>query len=355
MQHHHQLHCRGFGLDKKNFRDIMERTSKINSKRALEVIQMAAEEVSSDSFCGFSEDEEIMEQMPTKRLRTITYQPVESGRSSVISQYSEMSHNTNKIERKPTRRPDPRVNNRNAIMARENRRKHKEHQERLEQVNAVLQKENEELKAHLKAKDRQINSLRHEYKYLKSIIANKTQIVEILRSVQNSRIPLTSSLDTYRTSDPSNTLREMSPSALSTASTETATSGYQSPSTSENSGTELDDLFHEAFQLNNPNFSVTDYEMDTNALATDPQWASDPIFSDIPDTEVDVDHFLDFVENPSTTTSKTTTGPIVRSEHSYSEVIEDPGVCVHISNQKVSIEFCSKCHKSATNGFIEDI
>lgn len=329
----------------------MNSANKISPKRALELIEMAAEEVSSDSFCGFSEDDEI----PAKRLRTFAYQPIESGRSSVISQYSEMSSSTNnKIERKPTRRPDPRVNNRNAIMARENRKRHKEHQERLERENAVLQKENEQLKANLKAKDRQISSLRHEYKYLKSIIANKTQIVEILRSVQSSRIPLTSSLDNYRTSDPSKTAREMSPTASSTTSTETATSGYQSPSASENSGTELDELFDEAFQLNNQNFSVTDYEMDTNALTTDPQWSKDPIFSDIPDVdEVDVDHFLDFVGEKTATVA--TTGPIVRDEHSYSEVIEDPGVCVHISNQKVSIEFCSKCHQSASNGFIEDI
>lgn len=329
--------------------------SKINPKRALEVIQMAAEEVSSDSFCGFSEDEELREQKPSKRLRTFAYQPIESGRSSVISQYSEMS---SKIERKPTRRPDPHVNNRNAIMARENRRKHKEHQEKLERENDVLVRENEELKAHLKAKDRQISNLRHEYKYLKSVIANKTQIVEILRSVQNARVPLTSSFaDTnyhHRTSDPSNTIREMSPTSLSTTSTVTATSGYHSPSSSENSGTELDELFDEAFQLNNPNFSVTDYEMDANALPTDPKWASDPIFSDIPDAEVDVEHFLGLVEKPLEAHRQTTTGPIVRSEHSYSENIEDPGVCVHISNQKVSIEFCSKCHKRAT-GFMDDI
>ncbi|XP_063695843.1 uncharacterized protein LOC134827200 [Culicoides brevitarsis] len=310
----------------------MNRGGKINAKRALEVIQQAADEVSSDSFCGFSEEEDAL---PAKRLRTFTYKPIQahtevpmSGRSSVISQYSEMG--TTKIERKPTRRPDPHVNNRNAIMARENRRKHKENQERLERENAILQKENEELRAHLKAKDRQISSLRHEYKYLKSIIANKTQICEILRAVQSSRLPLTSSLENFR-SDPSHTvMREMSPASVSTVSA--TTSGYQSPSTSENS----------------------DYEMDANALPTDPKWANDPIFSDIPATseDVDVDHFLDFVDNPN---SESTTGPIVRDEHSYSENIEDPGVCVHISNQKVSIEFCSKCHKGATNAFMDDI
>lgn len=333
----------------------MNREAKISPKRALEVIRMAAEEASSDSFCGFSEEEEKYDFVPSKRLRTCAYQSIAgSGRNSVISQYSEMSsYDQQKIERKPTRRPDPHVNNRNAIMARENRRKHKEHQERLERENAVLQQENEQLKASMKAKDRQISSLRHEYKYLKSIIANKTQIVEILRSVQSSRVPLTSSFDQYQcTSDPSKTVREMSPTSLSSSSTVSATSGYQSPSTSETSGTELDDLFEEAFQLNNPNFSLTDYEMDANALPTDPKWASDPIFSDIPEADVDVEHFLDFVEKPSD--GAKTTGPIVRNEHSYSENVEDPGVCVHISNQKVSIEFCSKCHKRAT-GFMDDI
>lgn len=331
----------------------MQRSNRINTKRALEVIQMAAEETSADSFCGFSEEEEIDAMPAAKRLRTITYENLHSGRSSVISQYSEMS-GMNKLERKPTRRPDPRVNNRNALMARENRRRHKEHQERLERENAILQKENEKLKAHLKTKDRQISSLQYEYKYLKSVIANKTQIVEILKSAQSSRLPLTSSLENFRTSsDPSNTIREMSPTT-STASTETATSGYQSPAsgTSENSSgtTELDALFHEAFQLNN--FSVTDYEMDANALATDPKWTSDPIFSDIPDAaELDVDHFLNFDEKP---TIAATQAPRVRNEHSYSENIEDPGVCVHISNNKVSIEFCAKCHKTASDAFIED-
>uniref|UniRef100_A0A336MA63 CSON013191 protein n=1 Tax=Culicoides sonorensis TaxID=179676 RepID=A0A336MA63_CULSO len=301
----------------------MDRGNKMSPKRALEVIQMAAEETSTDSFCGFSDEEERFGQPPAKRLRTFPYENIQSRCSSVISQYSEISEisgkNNNKIDRKPTRRPDPKVNNRNAIMARENRRKHKEHQERLERENALLMKENEELKTKLKTKDRQISSLRNEYKYLKSVIANKTQIVEILRAVQKSRVPLTSSLVNFCSSDPSNTVREMSPAAGSTTSTETATSGYQSPSSaSENS----------------------DYEMDANVLATDPQWSSEPIFSDIPDANVDVDHFLDDFTN--STTGKTSNTPFVRDEHSYSENIEDPGVCVHISNQKLIIKRIAK-------------
>jgi len=217
------------------------------------------------------------------------------------------------IKRKPTRRPDPKVTNRNALMARENRRKQKERTEKLELENSMLMKKNSELNRLLKDKDNTISRMKKEYNYLKSVIANKTSILAVLNSLKSSQLPISSSLETF------STRREKSPATESTIS---ASSGYESPNLNE--------------------ASAHDYEMDTNALATG-------LWNDLGDTNL-----LSDTKPPvyDLTDTELLLGDDVANEHSYSE-IKDPGVCVHISNQRVSIEFCESCHSNAADGWLE--
>lgn len=315
----------------------------MSRKRAAPVAtSISSDEASNDTFYGF--DSEDTNGPPlAKRMANVS-----SGRMSVISQYSETE---GRVQRKPTRRPDPNIINRNALMARENRRRHKEHLERLENENSGLKRQNDMLKEKLKAKDTLLFKLQHEYKYLKSIIANKTQILDILKSISKTDIPMTSSLSNYKTVEIQP--RKHLSSAVSSSSTDTApSSGYDSPTLSEKSGTtDLDDLFKDAFDSHN--FTFTDYEMNANALATD-AWDTDPIFSDLPNTNniTEIDELLQY-DAPETPESVNEVLD-VQNEHSYSETIADPGVCVHISNKKVSIEFCAHCHNNATSGWIEE-
>lgn len=249
------------------------------------------------------------------------------------------------IKRKPTRRPDPKVTNRNALMARENRRKQKENVTRLEIENQELSDKNCELQKLLKAKDKNIRETQREVMHLKSIIANRTQIYQILSSLQHAKLPMTSSLSNFSTT------REKSPASESTSA---ASSGYESPNMNltNNNGTVDDWLTDLGAPAIDNLLTFTDYEMDTNALNVD--WDlgdSDAILSELTSAASEVK-----VEEDSSdmfgfgVTDKTDK---IQNEHSYSEN-KDPGLCVHISNQRVSLEFCGRCHDSANEAWLEN-
>lgn len=303
---------------------------------------------SEESFNGFETDEDAITLLH-KRFKT---------NDDVFSVFSkQMKH---KADRKPTRQPDPKVTNRNALMARENRRKHKEKLEMLEIQTERLSEKNSSLEAQLKYKDLIIKDLRRELMHMKSVIANKTQITQILSTLQLSGLKVNSPVS------PPNSTREMSPSTESTVSA--SSSGYTSPSPTltinatnddkNNNGTadsNIDQLLQEAFDF--PNLTFTDYEMNTNALATDDTWAfmgeSNGIFPDLSTALFDDNEVATLTntfikkESISSEVSQSNLG----TEHNYSEPGDaDPGVCVHISNQKVSIEFCARCHTNAVNG-----
>lgn len=300
-----------------------------------------------ESFNGFESDEDAIS-MLSKRFKT--------NEAKQISQQS-------KVSRKPTRKPDPSVTNRNALMARENRRKHKEKLTQLETENETLFERNVALERQLKVKDLIIKDLRREFMHLKSVIANKTQITQILSSLQQATgLPMSSSLGTFNhlksltTSGAAfNKIKAMTASleaynqakakrenSPSTESTTSAVSGYESPTLSHGTVDSLDELLQEA--LESQNLTFTDYEMNANALATD-DWGylAEPndIFSDLTTALFD--------DNGKTTTEDKTEKPEVGEEHNYSEPgTSDPGVCVHISNHKVSIEFCARCHNNTS-------
>lgn len=118
--------------------------------------------------------------------------------NSSENQFRNRTKSTNKatksalsIKRMPTRKPDPKISNRNAIMARENRRKKKEHMEVLQKTVEQAQNENKKLRKMLCVRNNTINKLTQESLYLRSILANKTEIMSLLRCIQTAPAPRT--------------------------------------------------------------------------------------------------------------------------------------------------------------------
>lgn len=100
-----------------------------------------------------------------------------------------------KVERNPTRRPNPEVVNRNAVMARENRLRKKQHVENLEREIARLKEERERDQKALRKAGKEVRKLTRERDHLKAVIANKSGIMAVLRAVrEGTDFPMTSSI-----------------------------------------------------------------------------------------------------------------------------------------------------------------
>lgn len=100
-----------------------------------------------------------------------------------------------KVERNPTRRPNPKIVNRNAVMARENRMRKKQHVENLEREIARLKEERERDRKALRKAGKEVRMLTQERDHLKAVIANKSGIMAVLRAVrEGTGLSMTSSL-----------------------------------------------------------------------------------------------------------------------------------------------------------------
>ena len=76
--------------------------------------------------------------------------------------------------------------NKNAVMARENRQKKKQYIQTLERNCEKLQTENFALKTSMESKDKQIKSMAQEIEYLRNVLANQTGLSALLKNIQNT-------------------------------------------------------------------------------------------------------------------------------------------------------------------------
>lgn len=212
-----------------------------------------------------------------------------------------------KIERKPTRVPNLKISNRNALLARENRKRKKELMETLEKDVDILHDKNRRLHKIIKTQDSQMKKLEKEINYLKSVLKNHTEIVQILKSLSHAP-------------PRHNTMIEIDKSALinSPKSDTISCNSSDDDLEAENIHTEWDDI------LKNPLNSVSD-------------------FSDIPSME-QTSGFSPFSE--------------ISTDHNYShykmntfEEPSTPGICLHINTGRISLEYCSVCHHNASNSW----
>lgn len=287
------------------------------------------------------------------------------------------------IKRMPTRKPDPKVSNRNAIMARENRRKKKEHMEVLQKTVEETLTENRKLKKMLSIRNNTITKLTQESLYLRSILANKTEIMSLLRCIQGNRTPITSSQLSFVADNDFQPNTMPSARRISNSSSGCSPASSMSPSSyaeddKENGtvwATSNDPLLPSFIEQNH--FTFTDHEIGSHTDFTttdstssyeqnidDFQWENllneptlnsnlNPLnISDLRD--IDDDEIL------STTSSNT-----VKNEHNYfnnpitNKVAENtdksPGICLHVSSGRVSLEFCATCALNSQNAWCEEM
>lgn len=216
------------------------------------------------------------------------------------------------VERRPTRVPNKNITNRNALLARENRKRKKEEMEQLQNENAELEAENRKLIKVMKKKDAQLAKLVQEIKYMKSVIANRTTIGSLLKSISQNCIAFPNAAICHQYD------------SVSTASDETL-------SCSENG--KAQDPFLSFLSAPTDNISLPEFDVETDfsELLKFPE----PDFNDSPSSMLGI-------ENKSCI------------DHNYSydkekETVEDqPGICLHINSGRVSVEFCASCSSNSS-------
>lgn len=211
------------------------------------------------------------------------------------------------LARQPTRRPDPNTFNRNAIMARENRKKKKEYVEKLEGDVETYKSENKKLRKMLKQQFKMVEKLSHEKSYLRSILVNKSQIMSLIKVIKDANIPLSSS--------------ELRLSTVTSKSPSTTVSGLSTTSIAESS----------IAQCNSLPDNVESFDMDT--IQPEPQiWDNLLPFS--------CDMLQDVKSN-------------VSDEHNYFNTDSEAGVCLHVSGSSISLEFCASCHDKSQSSWLD--
>lgn len=276
---------------------------------------------SNGSNGSYIDSEDDCEYSPSnKRARTITSVSGKSG-----------------ITRRPTRVPNLKIQNRNALLARENRKRKKEMMDSLEKTVSDLQVQNKKLLKMMKFKDSRTLKLEQEVRYLKSVIANRTEIMSVLNGLKSMPMkpPATAAIK-----DEKKVKKEVTSSHATGSDT-------ASCETFDDNGSvkEMDDPF---LPVITDGFLFTDLEVNTewDEILRNP-FNSATDFSDI--------QKLDEIELLSPASSPTSE---ISTEHNYFERTslmsnESPaGVCVHINSGRVSLEFCSTCHYNSTNSWI---
>lgn len=292
------------------------------------------------------------------------------------------------MNRMPTRKPDPKISNRNAIMARENRRKKKEQMEILEASVEKTQLENRKLKKMLRDQSDQISKLTHESLYLRSILANKTEILSLLKCIQGNRTPITSSALNFVTYNDYKRNETASQSFDMHSCGDSTTSG-KSPAYSSITSHIDDDkengivmtkctdpfLSNTMLLSDTNNFISTDFDSIqtpspyNQCSNTDFQWENllnEPTSTayKTADTFSITDiHDMDDNEILSTNSSSHT----VNIEHNYfndtitnkkvadAKIDNTPGICLHVASGRVSLEFCATCHINSQNAWCEEM
>ncbi|KAG5670115.1 hypothetical protein PVAND_000398 [Polypedilum vanderplanki] len=283
--------------------------SSTKSRRTASLKSLEDDEISYSGSNGtYFDSEDDTEYKPTiKRFRNVC-----DGKKSESA--------TKTIQRKPTRIPDSKVTNRNALLARENRKRKKEMMETLEQACTDLETENKRLLKMMKFKDAREKKLLKEIQYLKSVIFNRTEIVSVLKSLpQFSAKP-----DVSKTKSVEKMKIEEEEEENSDGFTSKASSVTLSCSDDIENDMHLDVATEWDEILQNPFSSVTN-------------------FTDIP--KLDDMGILSPASSPLSEIS---------TEHNYSNLDEEehllepnsgdndsPGVCIHVRRGKVSLEFCS--------------
>ena len=281
-------------------------------------------------------------QSEPKRLASLNH--------AYIGRGSSTSSTTSAVTRLPTRRPDPNVSNRNALMARENRKRKKEQMEQLELENSNLHRDLKKLQKVIDRQEVMIRGLRNERNYLKSVLENQADLVNLLKRLQPGQGETTN--------------------ATKQQQNFTSSSGASPHSTYSDSGMSLCESSPLPFDLpeNNQDDDGTtllgeEFQLFDGTLDDFPLISTDVLFSSADPFAIEGGDLLNFDADEGE--DGKLSGDCIRSEHNYvnaedepkpakrrrvsteEQVRPGPGICLHIGGGKVSLEFCAKCHENA--------
>lgn len=227
----------------------------------------------------------------------------------------------------------PKCFSRNAVLARQNRLKKKKYMEDLESELQTLRKENKKLKVSLDGYSKDVELVRKENVYLRNVLASSKELSQLLRSINlNCGVPATSL----------NSLSGLKkPEALDKVSSTVESRGLDSCVPSSNP---LRDI-HPAARTAKKNFPIAADDVCLSLSAPEDDNDLDILFGSksIPDLDLNLNEepldYLGFGPN--------SLGDWLDGEEPLSHV----GVCLHVANHKVSLEFCSTCNENALSSW----
>lgn len=211
----------------------------------------------------------------------------------------------------------------NALMARENRLKKKIYVQNLEKSLEKHKNLNKKLYSCINNQSVVINKLNKEIKYFKSILVNSQSIGKLLRCInENTGMPASTSLTNNKPEKTINSLH---------------------PWTDENLNGDITSV--------NGEFNTNDYNLESNL-----NWN---VFSDFNSTaicnETELEENLKLFDDNFELPKEVESTSELYNEHNYTskssetEETSDVGICLHISNQRVSLEFCPICSDKASS------
>lgn len=187
-----------------------------------------------------------------------------------------------------------------AILARENRQKKKTYVQGLEQSVASLKSENKHLKTEMSDMEKSIKTLESEVAYLKSVIANQSTLSSLLKNI-----------DATPGIELSTSLAPTKPSRCSETKVKSGKKGVKRPSSrSDSTGSEKENSATTVVSIPVVKKGKLDHDYASSGSIIPPE------------AEIDED------DDDQTPTA---------------------GVCLHVSNKKVRLEFCAQCSNNAAS------
>lgn len=219
----------------------------------------------------------------------------------------------------------------NAIAARENRKKKKEYTTRLETTVETLETENNRLKSRNDTLESSVNQLKTEVEYLQSVIANQSTLSHLLGNIQNIpgvKFQTSMSVNCCPGSNKENVKDINDNSVGCQANKENRKRKVEDTCNPCMSNVESKKRVCTRFEKNIATSTVTSSEMeqknDDKALAE-------------PCTSLGLEHKSHDQESSGVSSSgMPPAGPA--------------GVCLHVSNGSISLEFCASCASNAAYG-----
>lgn len=331
---------------------------------------------SEGSDCS-DEDSNMNRRQPLKDSKRARYQSSVRERNSKVRRLQHVSSSCDENapithdkygagnEKEGTHYKKQACNSRNAILARENRLKKKLYLDDLEGQISSLKTQNRKMKITLGTQSSYITDMESELNYLRSVLANSKEISLLLNTVHSrTGLPVSTSLKNNNCDFVSEGRNQISAKRMPIAR-KTAWS-YENTHDDIMPGNEQRDIptpptsvcsaASPSYDVDSPmspfNLDVTSYFSDDdlpialNDVGLSPYMSVDDLMSNEPLPRID--------EHP-TESAKSAKNAFL--DHNYSsklftETVEPKtghfGVCLHISNKKVSLEFCSQCNKKAT-------